>query len=96
MEFYLNTILLNKIISKIIVNKKYILQEEAVPSLFRERERSASIKRGIRNDQPTADDELARLFLDELEYGPYSQDENEYNTLRMLHRPQQDNQYYGY
>ncbi|XP_043480540.1 uncharacterized protein LOC122510157 [Leptopilina heterotoma] len=70
-------------------------QEEAVPSLFRERERSASIKRGIRNDQPTADDELARLFLDELEYGPYSQDENEYNTLRMLHRPQQDNQYYG-
>ncbi|XP_051163610.1 midasin isoform X2 [Leptopilina boulardi] len=73
-------------------------QEEAVPSLFRERERTANIKRGIRNERPNPDDELARLFLDELEYGPYSQDEiddNEYNTLRMLHRPQQDNQYYG-
>lgn len=49
----------------------------------------------MRNDRVDPDDELARLFLDELESGHYDQDEMDDNELQVLRRPQQDSQYYG-
>lgn len=61
------------------------LQEEPVASIFRERERSGSRKRGGTGNRLNLDDkDLAKLFVEELQdgssYGPLMEVDDDYLT----------------
>lgn len=76
----------NKLLEKSVIDYLENAQEqERVPSIFRERERSSSRKRGNGNIENTNIDgrELAKLFLEELQDDspPYSQIEVEENYM---------------